>query len=79
MGTVPSAWVREPHDGQPWTVRRKTIWTTPRSIGEEDRHEAMRQRQEARKQQREEEVGPDGHLAAPIDLDPAPPDWAVHQ
>jgi competence protein CoiA len=30
-------------------VRRKTIWTTPRSIGEEDRHEAMRQGQGARK------------------------------
>jgi hypothetical protein len=109
METVPSAWVREPHGEQPWTVstsiarfdyaagawciagvgltqfvswvlnerllvhavrrryrriwveagksyvRRKTIWTTRRSLGEEDRHEAMRQAQEARNQQREQE------------------------
>lgn len=36
-------------------IRRQTIWTTPRSIGEENRHEAMRQGQEARKRQREQE------------------------
>lgn len=36
-------------------VRRQTIWTTPRSVDEEDRHDAMRQRQEARKRQREQE------------------------
>lgn len=36
-------------------VRRQTIWTTQRSLDEEARHEAMRQRQEARKRQREQE------------------------
>ena len=44
-------WV-EPGRSYVW---RKTIWTTPRSIGEEGRHEAMCQDQEARKQQREQE------------------------
>jgi hypothetical protein len=36
-------------------VRRQAIWTTQRSVDEEGRHEAMRQRQEARKQQRAQE------------------------
>lgn len=34
--------------------RRQMIWTTPRSVGEEARHEAMRQQQETRKRQWEE-------------------------
>lgn len=35
--------------------RRRLIWTTSRSVGDETRHEAMRQRQEERKRQREED------------------------
>lgn len=34
--------------------RRQLVWTTQRSIGEEARHEAMRQHQEARRRQQEE-------------------------
>lgn len=36
-------------------ARRSQIWTTPRSIGEEARHEAMRAHQDMQKKQREEQ------------------------